>query len=77
MKPYMIPRVPGTCQWGRFGVATEDLGPAGTRVDDVFWVCHHPTRAPQLQLSERGECENCLFWEEAARLRESSQEYAS
>lgn len=77
MKPYMIPRVPWTCQWGRFGVATEDLGPAGTRVDDVFWVCHHPTRAPQLQLSERGECENCLFWEEAARLRESSQEYAS
>jgi hypothetical protein len=28
MKPYTIRRVPWTCEWGRFGVATEDLGPA-------------------------------------------------
>ena len=37
MKTYPIRRVPWTCEWGRFGVATEDLGSAGTRVDDVFW----------------------------------------
>ena len=68
MKPYAIRRVPWTCQWGRFGVATEDLGPAGTRVDDVFWACHHPTRAPRLRLTGRDECEYCPFWEEADRL---------
>jgi len=77
MKPYALRRVPWTCEWGRFGVATQDLGAAGTRVDDVFWVCHHPTRAPQLELTARGACEDCPFWEEAARLREASLEFAS
>ena len=69
MKAYTIRRVPWTCQWGRFGVAVEDLGLAGSKVDDVFWACHHPTRAPELRLMKRGDCEYCPFWEEAARLR--------
>jgi hypothetical protein len=38
-------------------------------VDDTFWACHHPTRAPELRLTKRDECEYCPFWEEAARLR--------
>jgi hypothetical protein len=72
MKPYSIRRVPWTCHWGRFGVAVEDLGVTGSKVDDVFWACHHPTRAPHLQLTTRGECEHCPLWEEAARLRVGS-----
>ena len=71
MKPYTIRRVPWTCEWGRFGVVTEDRGVAGTRVDDVFWACHHPALAPQLRLTARYECERCPFWVEAVRLRES------
>jgi hypothetical protein len=54
---------------GRFGVAVEDLGLAGPKVDDVFWACHHPAREPELRLTKCGECEQCPFWEEAARLR--------
>lgn len=69
MKAYSIRRVPWTCDWGRFGVVTEDLGAGRSRVDDVFWACHHPHRAPDLQLMKRGECERCPFWIEAARLR--------
>ena len=69
MKPYPIRRVPWTCHWGRFGVAVEDLGAAGAG-DDVFWACHNPTRAADLRLTTRGECERCPFWREAARLRE-------
>jgi hypothetical protein len=72
MKPFTIRRVPWTCEWGWFGVATEDLGAAGTKVDDVFWACHHPTRAPHLRLTARDECQDCPFWEEAARLRMAS-----
>jgi hypothetical protein len=68
MKRYDIRRVPWTCKWGRFGVATEDLGQAGARIDDVFWACHHPTRAPRLRLTVRDECEQCPHWEAAARL---------
>lgn len=52
MKPYNIRRVPWTCQWARFGLAVEDLGPAGSRVDDVFWACHNP-RACTLRLVTR------------------------
>ena len=66
---YTIRRVPWTCEWGRFGVAVEDLGTGHARVDDVFWACHHPGRAPDLRLMKRGECERCPYWIEAARLR--------
>jgi hypothetical protein len=69
MNAYSIRRVPWTCHWGRFGVAVEDLGLAGPKVDDVFWACHHPAREPELRLTKCGECEQCPFWEEAARLR--------
>ena len=66
----ILRRVPWTCEWGRFGVTTEDLGTAGTRVDDVFWACHHPTRAPQFRVTARDECVRCPFWQAAARLTE-------
>lgn len=62
-----VRRVPWTCRWGRFGVMTEDLGADGTRVDDVFWGCHHPSRAPEGRRTRRLECETCPDWEEAAR----------
>ena len=64
-----IGRVPWTCEWGRFGAAIEDLGAGHARVDDVFWACHHPSRAPDLRVMKRGECERCPYWIEAARLR--------
>ena len=64
-----IGRVPWTCEWGRFGVAVESLGTGDARVHDVFWACHHPSRAPDLRLMKRGECERCPHWIEAARLR--------
>ena len=67
-----IRHVPWTCEWGRFGVAVEELGDARSRVDDVFWACHHPERAPDLRLTKRGECERCPFWIAAARLRGDS-----
>ncbi len=70
MQRNMFRRVPWTCEWGRFGVATEDLGPMGTRVDDVFWACHHPLRSPHLRMTARDECARCPCWELAARLRE-------
>lgn len=63
-----IRRVPWTCEWGRFGVAIQELG-AGPRVDDVFWACHHPDRSPELRLTKRGECASCPYWLEAARLQ--------
>jgi hypothetical protein len=62
MDTYTIRRVPWTCRWGRFGVAVEATG-LGSRVDDVFWACHQPTRAPNLRLTKRYECEECPFWE--------------
>ena len=58
-----IRRVPWTSLWGRFGVTIEEIGSAGPRVDDVFWACHHPTRAPHLRLTKRLECEECPFWQ--------------
>ncbi len=42
MKLSILRRVPWTCEWGRFGVTTEDLGTAGTRVDDVFCLKTSP-----------------------------------
>jgi hypothetical protein len=69
MSGYRFRRVPWTCEWGRFGVATEDLGGGRSRVDDVFWACRNPSRSPDVRLTSRGECERCPFWIEAARLR--------
>jgi hypothetical protein len=43
-------------------VAIEELS-NGSRVDDMFWACHHPERAPELRLTRRGECETCPSWE--------------
>lgn len=69
MMTYTIRRVPWTCEWGRFGVAIEDLGSGRSRVDDVFWACHYPRGGAEVRLTRRGECERCPFWTEAARLR--------
>jgi hypothetical protein len=64
-----VRRVPWTCEWGRFGVVTEELAAGRSRVDDVFWACHYPKDAPRIRLTNRGECDHCPFWVEAARLR--------
>ena len=67
MKPYISRRVPWTCQWGRFGVAIEDLGEGDSRVDDVFWACHNPTGG-DIRIVRRYECERCPLWTEANHL---------
>ena len=72
MQSYTIRRVPWTCEWGRFGVAIEELAAGQSRVDDVFWACHHSSRESGVRLMKRGECERCPFWMEATRLRVSS-----
>ena len=68
MSSHSLRRVPWTCDWGRFGVAVEDLGAARSRVDDVFWACHRPGSAAGLCVTKRSECERCQYWREAARL---------
>jgi hypothetical protein len=72
MRAYTIRRVPWTCEWGRFGVLSEDLGDGRARVDDVFWGCHCPGYGAAPRLTKRGECETCPFWTEAARRERSS-----
>jgi hypothetical protein len=67
MNAHTVRRVPWTCRWGRFGVAVEQIAPDTSRVDDVFWACHQPIRAPALRLMKLGECETCPFWEAAGR----------
>ena len=69
MKSYTVRRVPWTCEWGRFGVAIEDLGAGQARVDDVFWACHYPKDARGVRLTHRDECEHCPSWQEATRMR--------
>lgn len=69
MNPHSLRRVPWTCEWGRFGVAVEDLGAGRSRVDDVFWACHRPSCAAGIRPIDRDECERCPAWIEAARLR--------
>ena len=69
MNSHCLRRVPWTCDWGRFGVAVEDLGAGRSRVDDVFWACHRPSGAAGIRVTTRDECERCPFWIEAARLR--------
>jgi hypothetical protein len=70
MNPRTVRHAPWTCEWGRFGVAVEKVGPSESRVDDVFWACHHPVRAPDIQSVKRGQCETCPLWDPAARLLE-------
>jgi hypothetical protein len=72
MKSYAIRHVPWTCEWGRFGVAIEELAAGEARVDDVFWACHYPNGACGIRLTHRGECEHCPCWREAVRLRPAS-----
>ena len=69
MNLHSIRRVPWTCQWGRFGVVTEELGAGSSRVDDVFWACHHPRGGPEVSIIGRDECKRCRFWIEAPRFR--------
>lgn len=69
MNSYSIRPVPWTCEWGRFGVAVEDLGAGRSRVDDMFWACHRPSGPSGIRVTKRDECEHCPFWREAARLR--------
>lgn len=69
MNAHTIRRVPWTCEWGRFGVAVEELAGRRARVDDVFWSCRCPAYGGATRLTKRGECETCPFWTEAARLR--------
>jgi hypothetical protein len=66
MDTWLVRRVPWTCQWGRFGVAVE-ADASSSKVDAVFWGCHHPIRAPRLQLTRCGECETCRYWEPSSR----------
>ena len=68
MNPRTLRRVPWTCKWGRFGVAVEQLSSTDSRVDDVFWACHHPVRSPDIQSVSKRECETCPAWVPAARL---------
>jgi hypothetical protein len=70
MNPRTLRRVPWTCEWGRFGVAVEQLSWIDSRVDDVFWACHHPVRLPELRVVSRHECESCPAWVPAPRLTE-------
>jgi len=67
MNTYNIRPVPWTCEWGRFGVAVEDLGAGRSRVDDVFWACHRRSSAAGIRVTKRDECERCPYWTEAAR----------
>jgi hypothetical protein len=69
MNSYGLRRAPWTCEWGRFGIAVEELGAGRSRVDDEFWACHHPRCATGIRLTKRDECERCPLWREAARLR--------
>jgi hypothetical protein len=68
MHPTSLRRVPWTCEWGRFGVAIESLTPTDSRVDDVFWACHHPVIAPRFTTLTCGECSTCPLWHAASRL---------
>ena len=68
MHPGTLRRVPWTCEWGRFGVAIESITPTDSRVDDVFWACHHPVIAPHFKALTCGECRTCPLWHAASRL---------
>jgi hypothetical protein len=59
---------PWTCEWGRFGLTVEQVSARESRVDDVFWACHHPVLAPHVKALRRAECETCPLWDPASRL---------
>ena len=67
MDMVLMRRVPWTCEWGRFGVAAELLTATDSRVDDVFWACHHPVLAPSVKALACAECDRCPMWSPAAR----------
>jgi hypothetical protein len=67
MHPDHLRHVPWTCEWGRFGVAVEQVHPGESRVDDVFWACHHPAIAPDVKAVSSGECRACPMWNPASR----------
>jgi len=69
MNIHNLRHVPWTCEWGRVGVAIEDLGAGRSRVDEVFWACHHQRRGPDVSLVKQDECDGCPFWREAPRFR--------
>ena len=62
MNASTLRRVPWTCQWGRSGVAVEQVSARESQVDDVFWVCHHPRMSPRLKMLDAGECRTCPVW---------------
>lgn len=69
MNPRLVRHVPWTCEWGRYGVAVQQVGPGESRVDGVFWVCHHPDQSPEVRSVTRQECESCPEWIPATRLQ--------
>jgi hypothetical protein len=69
MNLQILRHVPWTCEWGRFGVAVEEVGTGSSRVDELFWACHHPRRGADVSIVRREECERCPFWIEASRFR--------
>jgi hypothetical protein len=48
-------------------VAIEPLTTTDSRIDDVFWACHHPVLAPHLKSLACRECSTCPMWQPAAR----------
>ena len=52
---------------GTFGAAVEQLTSSESRVDDVFWVCHHPVLAPHVKVLACAECRTCPLWNPASR----------
>jgi hypothetical protein len=72
MNAATLRHVPWTCEWGRFGVAVEQVTPQESQVDDVFWVCHHPAIAPGLKTVCSDECRTCPLWNSASRFSSSA-----
>ena len=71
MNASTLRRVPWTCQWGRSGVAVEQVSARESQVDDVFWVCHHPVTSPHFRMVDTSECRTCPVWKAADRLSQS------
>lgn len=59
--------VPWTCRWGQFGGPV--VPAAGLTPGFVFWICDRPQDLPEPCPLDRGTCENCPYWEPAARSR--------
>jgi len=67
MDPGCLLHAACTCEWGRFGVVIEQLESDRSRVDDVFWACHHPAIAPTARAVQSDECRCCPLWDLALR----------